>query len=86
MDLSSVPVDSTLPSAVRAIISEALGADVPADGSFIAHGGDSFHAVLVVARIEELWGLEVDFLDVLRSTPDELAGRIAELATNQVNG
>ncbi|MEU2245157.1 MULTISPECIES: acyl carrier protein [Streptomyces] len=57
---------------IRALINEVLGTDVPGDGSFIGHGGDSFHAVLIVAQIEERWGVEVDFLDVLDSTPDTL--------------
>ncbi len=58
---------------IRALVNEVLGTDVPGDGSFIGHGGDSFHAVVIVARIEERWGVEVDFLAVLDSTPDTLA-------------
>ncbi|MER5889844.1 acyl carrier protein [Streptomyces sp. NPDC001941] len=61
---------------IRALFTELLGADVPGDGSFIGHGGDSFHAVVVVSRIEERWGVEVDFLDVLDSTPDTLTATV----------
>lgn len=57
---------------IRALVTDILGVEVPGEGSFIGHGGDSFHAVVIVSRIEEQWGVEVEFLDVLNSTPDGL--------------
>ncbi|MCH0538339.1 acyl carrier protein [Streptomyces sp. MUM 203J] len=71
---------------IRALVSEALGADVPGDGSFLGHGGDSFHAVLVVSRIEERWGVEVDFLDVLESTPDTLTETVNAARADREQG
>jgi acyl carrier protein len=65
------------PGAVQALVAEALGEAVPEDGSFIGHGGDSFHAVVVVSRIEEEWGVEIDFLEVLDSTPASLADAVS---------
>lgn len=61
----------------RRLLAEVLGGDVRDDASFIAQGGDSFHAVLAVGRIEETWQVEVDFTDVLQSTPAELAALLA---------
>jgi hypothetical protein len=58
---------------VRILLSDILGTEIPDDSTFLAQGGDSFHAVLVVERVEELWGIEADFTAVLRSTPAELA-------------
>ena len=74
----TTPESSAAPVDVRSVVADVLGTDVPGDGSFVAHGGDSFHAVLIVARIEEIWGVEVDFLDVLQSTPDRLVELVAE--------
>ncbi|MCX4972728.1 MULTISPECIES: phosphopantetheine-binding protein [unclassified Streptomyces] len=62
---------------VRRIFADVLGVEIREDSSFLAQGGDSFHAVLVVARIEDDWGLEADFTDVLQSTPGELARALA---------
>lgn len=54
-------------------MTEVLGTPVPADGSFIGYGGESFQAVVLIGRIQEEWGAEVDFLQVLKSTPESLA-------------
>jgi acyl carrier protein len=80
--LTNSPADRADLVAVQALLADVLGVDVPEGGSFIGHGGDSFHAVLVVARIEEEWGVEVDFIDVLDSTPEALA----ELVGSASNG
>lgn len=61
---------------VRGIFADVLGSEIADDSTFLAQGGDSFHAVLVVERIEELWGIEADFTGVLRSTPAELAAAL----------
>ncbi|MFE6824931.1 acyl carrier protein [Streptomyces sp. NPDC057690] len=58
---------------IRLVFAEVLGGEISDDSSFLAQGGDSFHAVLVVERIEELWKIEADFTAVLQSTPAELA-------------
>lgn len=76
MSQPNISADRVDAAAVRAMVAEALGVDVPGDGSFIGHGGDSFHAVTLIARIEEEWGVELDFLAVLDSTPDSLADAV----------
>ncbi|WBO64883.1 phosphopantetheine-binding protein [Streptomyces camelliae] len=58
---------------VRLLLADILGTEIADDSTFLAQGGDSFHAVLVVERVEELWGIEADFTAVLQSTPAELA-------------
>ncbi|MDQ0582410.1 acyl carrier protein [Streptomyces cacaoi] len=58
---------------IRLVFADVLGGEISDDSSFLAQGGDSFHAVLVVERIEELWEIEADFTAVLQSTPAELA-------------
>ncbi|MEU6510072.1 phosphopantetheine-binding protein [Streptomyces sp. NPDC046942] len=58
---------------VRLLLADVLGTEIADDSTFLAQGGDSFHAVLVVERVEELWGIEADFTAVLQSTPAELA-------------
>ncbi|WP_225824763.1 phosphopantetheine-binding protein [Streptomyces naphthomycinicus] len=58
---------------VRQLFADVLGTEIRADLSFLAQGGDSFHAVLVVDHVEQLWGIEADFTAVLQSTPAELA-------------
>jgi hypothetical protein len=58
-------------------MAEILGTPVPAEGSFIAHGGDSFLAVVLMGRIQEEWGVEADFLAVLESTPESLARSVS---------
>jgi acyl carrier protein len=59
--------------ALQALVAEVLGTDIPAHGSFIGHGGDSFQAVVLIGLIEDTWGVEVDFPEVLASTPESLA-------------
>ncbi|WP_327351863.1 acyl carrier protein [Streptomyces sp. NBC_01304] len=66
------------PENVLRIVAEVLGGEAVADASFVAQGGDSFHAVLVVARIEETWQIEADFTDVLQLTPAQLADALAD--------
>ncbi|MFI2202810.1 acyl carrier protein [Streptomyces sp. NPDC020192] len=61
---------------IRLLLADILDTEIADDSSFLAQGGDSFHAVLVVERIEELWGIEVDFTAVLQSTPAELAAAL----------
>ncbi|WP_078652688.1 phosphopantetheine-binding protein [Streptomyces sp. NRRL F-525] len=61
---------------VRVLLADILGAEILDDSTFLAQGGDSFQAVLVVERVEELWGIEADFTVVLRSTPVELAAAL----------
>ena len=68
---------------LQELMAEVLGSPVPADGSFIGHGGDSFLAVVLMGRIDERWGVEVDFLEVLESTPESLA-RAASAALGQL--
>ncbi|MFJ8097478.1 acyl carrier protein [Streptomyces griseofuscus] len=63
-------IDQVDPAAVLAMVSEVLGIDVPVDGTFIGHGGDSFNAVVLIFRIHEAWGVEMDLLTVLNSTPN----------------
>ncbi|WP_175647507.1 phosphopantetheine-binding protein [Streptomyces cyaneochromogenes] len=58
---------------VRLLLADILGTEIFDDLTFLSQGGDSYHAVLVVERVEELWGIEADFTAVLRSTPGELA-------------
>ncbi|MFD4502453.1 phosphopantetheine-binding protein [Streptomyces sp. NPDC058457] len=58
---------------IRRLLAEILGTEIHDDLTFLAQGGDSFHAVLVVERVAEVWGIEADFTAVLRSTPVELA-------------
>ncbi len=60
------------------ILAGVLGSEVRADASFVAQGGDSYHAVLAIAQIEESWGIEADFTDVLQLTPAELAAVLAD--------
>ncbi|MFD4789038.1 acyl carrier protein [Streptomyces sp. NPDC058459] len=83
LDAFAHPVDV---ADIRALVADVLDTDVPGDGSFIGHGGDSFHAVVIVARIEERWGVEVDFLDVLDSTPDSLAAAVNKAHGAQAQG
>ncbi|MEU5092260.1 acyl carrier protein [Streptomyces sp. NPDC021356] len=66
------PIDQADPAAVLAMVSEVLGVDVPADGTFIGYGGDSFNAVVLIFRIHEAWGVEMDLLTVLNSTLEGL--------------
>jgi acyl carrier protein len=73
-------IEGTLnPIAIQTLMSDVVGVEVPLEGSFIDHGGDSFQAVTIMTRIEEKWGVEVEFLDVLDSTPAALAEKVAEL-------
>lgn len=72
MSQPNVAGDRVDVTAVQAMVAEVLRVPVPGDGSFVGHGGDSFLAVHLIARIEEEWGVELDFLDVLNSTPDSL--------------
>jgi acyl carrier protein len=67
------------PIAIQTLISNVVGVEVPLEGSFINYGGDSFQAVTIMTRIEEEWGVEVEFLDVLDSTPAGLAEKVADL-------
>jgi acyl carrier protein len=62
---------------LQGLMAEVLGNPVPADGSFIGYGGDSFLAVVLMGRIEEEWGVEVDFVEVLESTPESLARSVS---------
>ncbi|MFF7980011.1 phosphopantetheine-binding protein [Streptomyces sp. NPDC007901] len=62
---------------VRLLLADILGTEILDDLTFLAQGGDSYHAVLVVERVSELWGIEADFTTVLRSTPAELAAALS---------
>ncbi|WP_189078086.1 phosphopantetheine-binding protein [Mangrovihabitans endophyticus] len=64
------------------MISELLGVDVPDDGTFIGHGGDSFHAVVLIARIYEQWKVELDLVTVLNSTPGGLSRTLTTALVN----
>ncbi|HTZ27276.1 MAG TPA: acyl carrier protein [Streptosporangiaceae bacterium] len=62
---------------LQELMAEVLGNPVPADGSFIGYGGDSFLAVVLMGRIEEERGVELDFVEVLESTPESLARSVS---------
>ena len=65
---------------VRLLFADILGIEILDDLTFLAQGGDSFHAVMVVDRIEQHWGIEADFTAVLQSTPVELAALLGAAA------
>ncbi|MFE5030255.1 phosphopantetheine-binding protein [Streptomyces sp. NPDC056656] len=47
---------------------EVLGAEADFGSGFLENGGDSFRAVLFTARIFDVTGKEMDYLDVLEAT------------------
>ncbi|MDQ0989118.1 phosphopantetheine-binding protein [Streptomyces sp. V3I7] len=53
---------------VKAIWLEVLGAEADFDSGFLENGGDSFRAVLFTARVFEVTGQEMAYLDVLEAT------------------
>ncbi|MGV4927989.1 hypothetical protein K2224_39120 (plasmid) [Streptomyces sp. BHT-5-2] len=53
---------------VKALWLEVLGEGADLDCGFLENGGDSFRAVLFTARVFEVTGQEIDYLDVLETT------------------
>lgn len=77
-DIRQLDADPAIDTeSVRRVFADVLGGEIVDDSSFLAQGGDSFHAVLVVERIEELWKIEAEFTAVLQSTPAELAAELS---------
>jgi hypothetical protein len=56
---------------VRRLWTEVLGEDADPDAAFLAAGGDSFRAVLLVGRLAECCDVDIDYLDVLEATSAE---------------
>ncbi|MCX5403584.1 phosphopantetheine-binding protein [Streptomyces sp. NBC_00335] len=55
---------------------EILGPEANIGTGFLENGGDSFRAVLLVGRIYELTGREIDYLDVLQATEADAIARL----------
>jgi hypothetical protein len=51
---------------------EVLGENSNPSLSFTSNGGDSFQAVLISVHVSELWHVDIDYLDVLK-TPNAMA-------------
>ncbi|MGI5467555.1 hypothetical protein [Streptomyces sp. CA-132043] len=62
---------------------EILGPDADTGTGFLENGGDSFRAVLLTARLYELTGRQVEYLDVLEAGG---AQTIARLLTTDTAG
>jgi hypothetical protein len=62
------PREATLAREIQQIWTGVLGEHAEPGAGFLENGGDSFHAILMAARIYEVTGQEIDYLDVLEAT------------------